>query len=91
MEERLAEGWGAELERWVAPFRARLRSEAQRHWAPCYLESLILPGERKSAEPMATRVAPADTQQLQDCGPTSRWPTARPEEELVKTADRLEG
>ena len=28
MEERLAEGWGAELERWVAPFLARLRRKA---------------------------------------------------------------
>ena len=48
MEERLAEGWGAELERWVAPFLARLRRKAQRHWAPFYLKGLILPGDSRA-------------------------------------------
>jgi hypothetical protein len=91
MEERLAEGWGAELERWVAPFLARLRRKAQRHWAPFYLKGLILPGERKSIEPMAARVAPADTQQLHHFVSASPWPTAPLEEELVKSADRLVG
>ena len=33
----------------------------QRRWAPFYLKGLILPGERKSVEPMAARVAPGDT------------------------------
>jgi hypothetical protein len=46
-----AEGWGEELERWLEPFLAGLRRQAQRHWAPFYLEGLILPGERKSIEP----------------------------------------
>jgi SRSO17 transposase len=91
MEERLAEGWGAELERWVAPFLARRRRKAQRHWAPFYLKGLILPGERKSIEPMAARVAPADTQQLHHFVSASPWPTAPLEEELVKSADRLVG
>src|SRR5688500_5001622 len=86
-----AEGWGAELERWVAPFLARLRRKAQRHWAPFYLKGLILPGERKSIEPMAARVAPADTQQLHHFVSASPWPTAPLEEELVKSADRLVG
>jgi hypothetical protein len=36
MEERPADGWEAELERWLAPFLARLRRQAQRHWAPFY-------------------------------------------------------
>jgi SRSO17 transposase len=29
-----------------------------------YLKGLVLPGERKSLEPMAARVAPGDLQQL---------------------------
>ena len=53
-----------ELERWLEPFLQRLRRKAQRRWAPIYLKGLLLPGERKSVEPMAARVAPADTQQL---------------------------
>ena len=91
MEERPADGWEVELGRWLEPFLARLRRRAQRHWAPFYLKGLILPGERKSIEPMAARVAPADTQQLHHFVSTSPWPTAPLEEELVKAADWLLG
>lgn len=83
--------WEDKLECWLAPFLARLRRQAQRHWAPFYLKGLILPGERKSIEPMAARVAPGDTQQLHHFVSTSPWPTAPLEEELVKAADRLVG
>jgi hypothetical protein len=83
--------WEHELESWLEPFLARLRRKAQRHWAPFYLKGLILPGERKSIEPMAARVAPADTQQLHHFVSTSPWATAPVEDELVKAADRLVG
>src|SRR3954453_2321464 len=85
------QGWAGELERWLEPFLARLRRQAQRRWAPFYLKGLILPGERKSVEPMAARVAPGDTQQLHHFVSTSPWATAPLEEELVKAADRLVG
>ncbi len=91
MKGRSTDGWEGELERWLEPFLARLRRQAQRHWAPFYLKGLILPGERKSIEPMASRVAPADTQQLHHFVSTSPWPTAPLEEELVRAADRLVG
>jgi SRSO17 transposase len=91
MEGRSADDWGAELERWLEPFLAGLRRKAQRHWAPFYLKGLILPGERKSVEPMAARVAPADTQQLHHFVSTSPWATAPLEDELVRAADRLVG
>ena len=86
-----AEAWEAELERWLEPFLAGLRRQAQRRWAPFYLKGLILPGERKSIEPMAARVAPADTQQLHHFVSTSPWATAPLEDELVRAADRLVG
>src|SRR5688500_19846039 len=82
MEERPADGWEVELGRWLEPFLVRLRRQAQRHWAPFYLKGLILPGERKSIEPMAARVAPGDIQQLHHFVSTSPWPTAPLEEEL---------
>src|SRR3954449_5012417 len=85
------QGWAGELERWLEPFLARLRRQAQRRWAPVYLKGLILPGERKSVEPMAARVAPADTQQLHHFVSTSPWATAPLEDELVRAADRLVG
>jgi SRSO17 transposase len=91
MGGRLEEDWEGELERWLAPFLGRLRRQAQRRWAPFYLKGLILPGERKSVEPMAARVAPGDTQQLHHFVSTSPWATAPLEEELVRAADRLVG
>src|SRR5829696_9254679 len=91
MDGWAAEGWEAELGLWLGPFLARLRRRAQRHWAPFYLKGLILPGERKSIEPMAARVAPADTQQLHHFVSTSPWATAPLEEAMVKAADRLVG
>jgi SRSO17 transposase len=91
MDGSSAETWEDELERWLAPFLARLRRKAQRHWASFYLKGLILPGERKSVEPMAARIAPADTQQLHHFVSTSPWATGPLEEELVRAADRLVG
>jgi SRSO17 transposase len=91
MEGTPAEGWEAELGSWLGPFLTRLRRQAQRHWAPFYLKGLILPGERKSVEPMAARVAPGDVQQLHHFVSTSPWATAPLEDELVKAADRLVG
>src|SRR4051812_21579170 len=91
MDRSAAEGWEAELERWLGPFLARLRHKEQRRWAPFYLKGLILPGERKSVEPMAARVAPGDAQQLHHFVSTSPWATAPLEDGLVKAADRLVG
>src|SRR3954462_3366261 len=85
----ITERGGEELERWLEPFLPRLRRKAQRRWAPIYLKGLLLPGERKSVEPMAARVAPADTQQLPHFVSASAWATAPLEDELVKAADRL--
>src|SRR5688572_27566296 len=91
MDGSPTEGWEDELERWLAPFLERLRRKAQRRWAPFYRKGLILPGKRKSIEPMAARVAPADTQQLHHFISTSPWVTVPLEEELVRAADRLVG
>jgi SRSO17 transposase len=91
MEGTSADGWEAELGRWLEPFLGRLRRKEQRHWAPFYLKGLIMPGERKSVEPMAARVAPGDLQQLHHFVSTSPWATAPLEDELVRAADRLVG
>src|SRR3954452_9226257 len=91
MDGTQEEGWEDELQCWLAPFLAQLRRKEQRRWAPFYLKGLILPGERKSVEPMAARVAPGDLQQLHHFISTSPWATASLEEELVKAAERLVG
>jgi SRSO17 transposase len=84
-------GWAGELERWLAPFLAALSRQEQRRWAPLYLKGLLLPGERKSIEPMAARVAPGEVQQLHHFVSASPWPTEPLEVELVRAADRLVG
>jgi SRSO17 transposase len=86
-----APGWERDLERWLEPFLVRLSRQAQRRWAPVYLQGLLLPGERKSVEPMANRVAPGDVQQLHHFVSTSPWATAPLEDELVRQAERLVG
>jgi SRSO17 transposase len=91
MDGSPAEGWEDALERWLAPFLARLKRQAQRRWAPFYLKGLIPPGERKSVEPMAARVAPGDVQQLHHFVSASPWVTTPLEDELVRAADRLVG
>ncbi len=83
--------WQAEFDAWLAPFLARLRRKEQRRWAPVYSQGLLGPGERKSVEPMAARVAPGDVQQLHHFVAASPWATAPLEEELVRQADRLVG
>ena len=83
--------WRAAFEAWLAPFLARLGRVEQRRWAPIYLQGLLGPGERKSVEPMAARVAPGDVQQLHHVISTSPWRCEPLEEELVRAADRLVG
>ena len=84
-------GWVREFDRWLAPFVAALSRPEQRRWAPLYLEGLLLPGERKSVEPMAGRVAPGQVQQLHHFVSASPWATEPLEEELVRAANRLVG
>src|SRR3712207_6383869 len=83
--------WHAEFEAWLAPFLVRLRRAEQRRWAPIYLQGLLGPGERKSVEPIAARVAPGDVQQLHHFISTSPWATEPLEAELVQAANRLLG
>jgi SRSO17 transposase len=83
--------WQAELDAWLAPFLARLRRSEQRRWAPLYVCGLLGPGERKSVEPIAGRVAPGEVQQLHHFVSSSPWPIAPLEAVLAAKADELVG
>jgi SRSO17 transposase len=83
--------WQTEFETWLAPFLDRLGRKEQRRWAPVYLQGLIGPGERKSVEPLAARVAPGAVQQLHHFVAASPWAVEPLEAELVRQADRLVG
>src|SRR6478672_12227307 len=52
--------WRGELGRWLKPFLDRLGHKARRQMCPLYVSGLIGPGDRKSVQPMAERVALGD-------------------------------
>ena len=83
--------WQVTFARWLRPFLTALHHEAQRRWAPRYLEGLLRPGERKSVAPLAARVAPDAVQQLHHFVATSPWATPPLETVLAQTAQRLVG
>jgi SRSO17 transposase len=83
--------WQAQLAEWLDPFLGHLRHSSQKQWAPVYLQGLLGPGERKSIEPMADRVAPGAVQQLHHFISASTWRAEPLERELVRKAQDLVG
>jgi len=83
--------WIVEFEHWVEPFLAALGNKKRRLWAPFYLKGLLLPGERKSIEPMAARVAPGHKEELHHFIAVAEWDQAALEAVLVEKANRLVG
>jgi SRSO17 transposase len=68
-----------------------MRHRKRRLWAPVYLQGLIGPGERKSLQPIAARVAPADYDQLHHFVAVGPWDEAPLDAELLAQANRLVG
>ena len=83
--------WTGELERWLEPFLACLGNKTRRRMCPLYVAGLIGPGDRKSVQPMATRFAPGDYDQLHHFIGAGVWDAAPLEAELLVQADRLVG
>jgi SRSO17 transposase len=83
--------WEDELGRWLKPFLDRLDHKARRRMCPLYVAGLIGPGERKSIQPMAERLAPGDYDQLHHFVAAGVWDAAPLETELLVQADRLVG
>ena len=83
--------WHCDLERWLAPFLARLGHKARKRMLPLYVEGLIGPGDRKSVEPMAARLAAGDYDQLHHFISSGVWGEVPLEEELAVQADKLIG
>jgi len=83
--------WEHELQSWLEPFLRPLRHPARRRMCPLYVAGLIGPGARKSLQPIATRVAPADYDQLHHFVAVSPWDEAPLEAELLAQANRLVG
>jgi SRSO17 transposase len=83
--------WEGELGRWLKPFLDRLGHKTRRRMCPLYVAGLIGPGDRKSVQPMAERLAPGDYDQLHHFVAAGVWDAAPLEAELLVQADRLVG
>src|SRR6202795_446428 len=83
--------WEDELGRWLEPFLDRLGHKARRRMCPLYISGLIGPGDRKSVQPMAARLAPGEYDQLHHFIADGVWDAAPLEAELLVQADRLVG
>jgi len=83
--------WRDELGRWLKPFLERLGHKARRQMCPLYVSGLIGPGDRKSIQPMAERLALGDYDQLHHFIAAGVWDATPVETELLVQADRLVG
>ena len=83
--------WEDELGRWLKPFLDRLGHKARRRMCPLYISGLIGPGDRKSVQQMAARLAPGEYDQLHHFIADGLWDAAPLEAELLVQADRLVG
>src|SRR5579871_3827322 len=83
--------WTEGLGRWLEPFLDRLGHKARRQMCPRYVSGLIGPGDRKSVQPMAARVAPGEYDQLHHFIASGVWDAGPVETELLVQADKLVG
>ena len=83
--------WNDEVTRWLAPFLARLGHKRRRQMCPLYVSGLLGPGERKSIEPMAARLAPDRYDRLHHFISSGVWDAGPLEEELARQADGMVG
>ncbi len=88
---RGASDWTGELEIWLEPFLRRLGNKTRQRICPLYVAGLIGPGDRKSVQPMAERLAPGEYDRLHHFVATGVWDAAPLEAELLMQADRLVG
>lgn len=82
---------GGDLDAWLEPFLEVMGRKTRRTWAPLYLRGLLGPGERKSMQPMATRLGLAGHDQLQHFIASPTWDDMPLWTVLAQEADRLVG
>jgi len=83
--------WEKRFDCFVEPFLNVWRLKKRRQWAPVYLRGLLLPGERKSIEPVASRVAPGHEQELRHFVSESPWEAEPIEQVLWDKAETMLG
>ena len=83
--------WNDALLQWLGPFLKRLGHKRRRQMCPLYVAGLIGPGERKSMEPIAARLAPGHYDRLHHFISSGVWDADPLEAELAHQADRMVG
>src|SRR3974377_1764693 len=83
--------WQKELGHFLNPFLARLGHKARRQMCPLYVRGLIGPGDRKSIQPMAERLAVGEYDQLHHFIAAGVWDAKPLGTELLVQADKLVG
>jgi SRSO17 transposase len=78
-----ASDWTDDLERWLEPFLDRLGNKSRRRMCPLYIAGLIGPGDRKSIQPMADRLASGGYDRLHHFVAAGVWDPAPLEAELL--------
>lgn len=83
--------WETELSVFLRPFLEKLGHKKRRQMCPLYVSGLIGPGDRKSVEPMAERLAPGQYDRLHHFISDGLWDAAPLEAELALQADKIVG
>jgi SRSO17 transposase len=86
-----SDGWEGRFDRFLEPFLEAWRFKKRRKWGPLYVRGLLLPGERKSIEPLAERVAPGHDQELRHFVSESAWDDNAVEAVLWEKVDAAVG
>lgn len=76
---------------WLKPFVEKLGHKKRWQMCPVYISGLIGPGDRKSIEPMAERLAPDHYDRLHHFISDGIWDSGPLEAELAVQADNIVG
>ena len=83
--------WLGALSEWLKPFVDLLGHKKRRATCPLYVSGLLGPGDRKSVEPMAARLAPDRYDRLHHFISSGVWDHQPLVDELARQADKLVG
>jgi SRSO17 transposase len=72
------------LERFLCDLTEPIGRRERRHWAQVYVQGLLLDGERKSIEPIASRISGADVQALRQFVGQSPWAVEEVQRRLAR-------
>jgi len=87
METQEIERFRQKLEAFLADLIVKMGRKERQHWANVYIRGLLLNGERKSIEPMASRLSDGDVQALQQFVNQSPWPYGKVRASLARKVE----